>query len=218
MGTKVWTTTRVLILTLAAGCGSADDAAEKVGAKAIKSFLEGPLDGGSRFTAQISPSPLRMNSFHATTSMVTIGDAESAASGLSRRIEIKSGFTTIRLGDSASNQMQGVAITLYRWEGEKIVPVLNPDEAPADGGAFAVVAYSEIRRDLSNADRNVSWFTVRSTDGVVHITDFNVKEGISGAVQFHAWLQPLDAGPEPVLVQLKGSFNVNTGGAADYVK
>lgn len=201
-----------------AACGEADKAKTKAQEAVVQELVATTLDDNSSFTGKVYDSPLALKSYNGKVSVINFSKSRT----LGQKIEIKSGSSTLDLAPDAVNTLQGVSIQIYRWTDETEMPVVNPKEPPVEG-AFAVVAYSEIKRDNLNPDGNRDWYTYRSTEGTVKldVVDTSDNGGVKGSAQFSVIL--LDPNRPPValeslpVVRFTGEFNVRKSSASQLV-
>lgn len=208
----------VVGLLVFAACGEAEKAKTSAQEAVVQELVASTLDDDSTFTGKVYDSPLALKTFTGKVSVITFAKSRT----LGQKIEIKSGTSTLDLAPDAVNTLQGVAIQIYRWTDETEMPVVNPKEPPADG-AFAVVAYSEIKRDNLSPDGNRDWYTYRSTEGTVklEVVDVGDNGGVKGTVDFSVILldpnQPPKVLEELPVVRFVGKFNVRKSEASQLV-
>jgi hypothetical protein len=199
-----------------AACGEVEKAKTKAGEAVVQELVLQRLDDDSTFTGTVSHSPLKLAKFNGRVSIFSAGRSAS----LGRKLEIKSGSSTLNLAPDAVNVLQGLSLQVYRWNGEKSMPIVNPKEPPADG-PFAVVAYSEILRDNAHTENNRDWFTYHSLDGTLNLSvvDTSDKGGAKGSVGFTVRLIDPNRRPatleELPVVKFTGKFNVRHGAASE---
>lgn len=204
-------------------CGEAEKAKTKAQEAVLEEAILNTLDDDSTFTAKIAQSPLKINKYEGKVSVVKFSLPRQDDLGESRNIDIKSGYSSLNLAPNAINFMQGVAIQVMRWHGEEEIPIVNPKEVPTDGSAYAIVAYSEIKRDNMNQSGNHDWYTYRTTEGVVRLTtvDPSAKGGVRGTVEFRVLLVEPAKAPQSIddlpLVHFDGVFNVRPSGASEMI-
>jgi hypothetical protein len=200
---------------LVAACGEVEKAKNNAREAIVQELVADVLDDDSTFEGEIVGSPLELNRFTGKVSVMSSGKSKA----LGQKVEVKSGSSTLNLAPDAVNILQGVSLQIYRWDGESEIPVANPKEPPADG-PFAVVAYSEVRRDNLNPSRNRDWYTYRSTEGklVVTAVDLGDDGGIKGTAEFSVLLLDPNRPPKNLeelpLVTFTGRFNVRRSAAS----
>lgn len=205
------------VAALALGaCGEVEKAKTKAGEKVVQELVLERLDDESTFTGTVKHSPLKLSSFTGRVSIFSAG----RATALGTKLEIKSGSSTLNLAPDAVNVLQGVAIQVYRWNGEKTMPIINPKEPPPEG-PFAVIAYSEVMRDGGNVANNRDWYTYRSTQGTLTLDVVDTKSGggAKGSVTFTVRLidpnRRFATLEELPVVTFTGKFNVRHGTASE---
>ncbi len=200
-----------------AACGEIEDAKTEAREAIVQEIVLQNLDDNSSFEGTVENSPLGLDVYKGRVSVLSIGDDPY----LGRKIMIKSGSSTLDLSPDSKNNLQGIGIEVYRWDGQQKIPIVNPDEAPDDDSAFAVVAYSEVRRDTLKKENNHDWYTYRTTQGFV---DFNIVEtgddgGVKGSIEFDVLLLDPNHQPETLEelpnVSFKGKFNVRKSSASE---
>ena len=209
-----WAVCTAGVLLLAA-CGEVEKAKTKASEAVVQEVIMQRLDDSSTFTATVANSPLKLSKFSGRVSIFSVGQSTN----FGRKIEIKSGSSTLNLAPDAINVLQGVSLQIYRWNGEKTMPVVNPKEPPADG-PFAVVAYSEVLRDNVHPANNRDWYTYLSTEGelTLNVVDTSANGGAKGSVSFTVRL--IDPNHRPAtleelpVVKFTGKFNVRHGTAS----
>lgn len=199
----------MMILAVLLSCGGEDNVTRKVESRITEKVLSG-IEDRNRFTASIAHSPLGLDTFKGRLSVVDFSKRAD-----SHRIEIQSGDATLNMSGGATNYLQGIRITVHNWRGElQDLAVYNPEDAPSDGRAYAVVAYSEVKRG-PNADDDQNWYTYRTRGGTLtfEAVEPSKKGGVRGSLSFDVLL--LDTkGPRPgsvselPLVQVEAEFNV----------
>jgi hypothetical protein len=206
-------------LAVLAGCGEAEEQKSKIQNEFFKQALTSQLDDNNQFKATIVNSPFQLDSFDAKLSILRLGDAHADRHGESRKIDIKSGDTTLNFG-IAVNYIQGVSIVINRWRGETSIPIYNPTGIPSDGSAYAIVAYSETRRNIDGTMNE--WYTMVTLGGTVTLSAVDVSSsgGVKGTIEFDVVLvdpaKPLPTSIEGLAVtEFSGSFNVLVEGGFD---
>lgn len=213
-----WPRYAAAALLFMAGCGEAEKAKTKAQESVVNELVATTLDDNSSFTGKVAGSPLDLVKYKGKVSVISFGKSR----GGGKKIEIKSGSSTLNLAPDAVNVLQGVSIQVYRWNGEAELPVANPKDPPPDG-PFAVVAYSEVKRDNMSTSGNRDWYTYRSTDGTVKldVVDAGKDGGAKGSVDF--WVLMLDPNRPPKdlesmpVVRFTGKFNVRKSQASQLV-
>jgi hypothetical protein len=118
------------------------------------------------------------------------------------------------------NFLQGIAIQVYHWHGEEDIPVINPKEVTGDGSAYAIVAYSEIKRDNMSTSGNHDWYTYKTSEGNLHldVVDPSDKGGAKGTIDFTVYMvEPEKPGKtleDLPLVHFTGAFNIRPSNAS----
>jgi hypothetical protein len=198
------------------GCGEVENKTNEVKGKATNRFLAETLDSTNSFHATLLDSPLGLADFEGRVHYVRIRESRVDMPGM-YKIDIMSGGGSLNFGGGAVNHFQGASIEVFQWNGTpQEIPIVNPHERPHDGRAYAVVAYSESKRDGVSSSNDQDWYTWVTQGGTLYITaaDVSANGGVRGHIDYDVLLvepdlprPPVDEAPK---VRFEGEFNLRS--------